>query len=62
MGRNPAAKTMLFATDFKEALERFGITDPKEVKQLMEREKRKKKAEKAKDPPGKSVDRKDDGG
>jgi hypothetical protein len=47
--------------DFDVALERFGKTDPKEVKDLMEREKRKKKAGKERGPPGSRVDRKDEG-
>jgi hypothetical protein len=34
--------------DFEEALERFGTTDPKEVKELMERAKEKK-------PPGRKA-------
>lgn len=48
--------------DFGEALERFGATDPKELDELLKRDKNKKKAGKAKDPPGSQVDRKDEGG
>ena len=46
--------------DFCEALERFAQTDKKEADELMEREKRKKKAGKAK-PPGSQVDREHEG-
>lgn len=55
-------KPLFIDMDFEEALRRFGTTNKKEVDVLLRREKQRKKAGKAKDPPGKSVDRKDDGG
>lgn len=48
--------------DFEEAIKRFVKTDKKEADELGKRSKSKKKAGKAKDPPGKSVDRKSDSG
>lgn len=44
--------------DFSEALERFGTTNPNEVKELIERAKRKKNAGKTNDLSGSKVDRK----
>lgn len=54
-------KPLYLDIDFGEALERFGTTVPEEVKDLMEREKRKKKAGKGRSLPGSRIDRKDKG-
>ncbi|MEZ5881144.1 MAG: hypothetical protein R3D35_10850 [Nitratireductor sp.] len=48
--------------DFDEALRRFAQTDKKEADELSERTRKKKKAGKVKDPPGKVVNRKSDSG